>query len=130
MNHETLSKQDQIALIAELEHSIRHALRSSKVAEKKEDKFFYAVTAQQLKNLRREYMAKHFPNLDQKDWCLLKSLSTIRQLSYELFDGDQDWFDQLENVVDSTTSRALGVDLTQCESCTRDKQKTDPEESV
>lgn len=119
MDHQKLSTLDKITLIGELQHIRAHALRSSKVAEKDEDKFFYQVIASQAQEARRAYMAKHF-QLDEKDWCLVKAAATLKQLNYELAHGDETEFAELENLADSILSHATGEDLTGCESCAKD----------
>lgn len=120
-NHERASVSDQFALVAELEHIRRHSLRSAVVAEGTDDEMFYLITATTARDIRREYMQKHFPNIDSKLWCLCKSAATLRQLAYEVWSEGAGQLKEIDNLVDSILSKATGKDLSECEACASDK---------
>lgn len=120
-DHEVAGISDKIALISELEHIRRHALRSAVVAEGTEDEMFYLILAAQAKDLRREYMQKHFPNIDTKLWCLCKATATLRQIAYELWDEGAEQLKQIDQLVDDVWGKAIGQDLSGCEACKDDK---------
>lgn len=127
-NHAKAGTGDRIALISELEHSRRHAIRSAIVLcteEKPEEAFKFFVWAKQLMDLRRSYMGKHFANVDTKHWCLCKSTACLRQLAYEVEGDDSDFLTELDNLVDQIWSDATGEDLSDCESCRADKNTDD-----
>lgn len=125
---------DKIAVIGELEHMRRHALRScvtvfnrakDEVGETKEyldeKSTFYFLTALQATDIRRKYMEKHFPNLSDEDWCLCKSAATLRQLLYETDKGDLD-LPRIDRMIDEVWGNALGMDLTGCRDCQEDRK--------
>lgn len=120
-NHDTAATSDKIALIAELEHIRRHALRSAVVAEGTEEEMYYLILAQQAKDLRRDYMQTHFPDIDTKLWCLCKSAACLRQIAYEVWGEKAEQLKAVDNLVDDIWSKATGVDLSDCESCRQDK---------
>lgn len=120
-DHETASISDQIRLISELEHIRSHALRSAVVAEGTDDEMFYLVLAQQAKELRRTYMQDHFPKVDSKLWCLCKSAAALRQIAYEVWGEKAGQLKEIDNIVDTIWGKAVGRDLSDCESCLEDK---------
>lgn len=119
-NHKTAAISDKIRLIAELEHIRAHALRSAVVAEEEEEIMFYLITAQRAKELRREYMQGHFPNIDSKLWCLCKSAACLRQVAYEVWGEKAEFLKQLDELVDDIWGKAAEEDLSACEACRKD----------
>lgn len=123
-NHGKASTSDRIAVVSEMEHSRRHALRSAIVLsteEKPEEAFKFLVWAKTLQDMRRAYMGKHFANVDIKHWCLCKSAACLRQLAYEVEGDDIDFLREVDNFVDEVWGDALGEDLSGCEVCASDK---------
>ena len=120
--HKHLALEDTLALIGELEHARRHNLRSYYSATEQEDKFFYLVTAAQAQRLRRKVQGK-LGNIDTEDWCILKSAQAIRQLNYELMEGDEGLFNDLESFVDSINTHALKQDMSGCRACQDDRNE-------
>ena len=123
-NHAKAGTSDRIAVVGEIEHARRHALRSAAVLsteEKDEDAFKFLVWAKQLQNMRRDYMGKHFANVDTKHWCLCKSAACLRQLAYEVDGSDIDFLKKVDTIVDEIWEDATGEDLSDCESCRTDK---------
>lgn len=120
-DHEKASASDAIRLVGELEHIRSHALRSAVVAEGTDDEMFFLVLAQQAKELRREYMQTHFPNINSKLWCLCKSAATLRQIAYEIWGEKAEQLKQIDNLVDDVWGKAVGKDLSDCEACKEDK---------
>lgn len=124
VNHDTLMISDKISLIGELQHIIRHSIRSAVVASKNnQDELViqYLVYARQAKEIRRKYMAKHFGDIDEKDWCLCKSSAELRQLLYETNEGDIELLKDVDELIDNIWSNAIGEDLSGCQSCKEDK---------
>lgn len=127
-NHEKGGVADRISIIGELEHARRHAIRSAIVLyteEKAEEGFKFLVWAKQLQDMRRAYMGKHFMNIDTKHWCLCKSTACLRQLAYEVEGDDSEFLVEVDNLVDQIWSDATGEDLSECESCRKDKKSSD-----
>ena len=113
---------DGIALVGELEHIRRHALRSAQLSaaeENSEDTIFYLVTAKRAQDLRRKYMAEHF-NAPEKLHCLGKCTAAVRQLAYETDTGNADFLHEIDELVDSVWGKISGEDLSGCESCRKD----------
>lgn len=122
-NHSRGEIADKIALIGELEHARRHALRSAAMKVDDEDsKSDFLIIAQIAKELRRELMQKSFPDIDQTYWCLCKSAACLRQLAYEVCKGDAEFLRRVDDLVDDIWERALGVDLSDCPACIEDKE--------
>lgn len=120
-DHAKAGVSDKIHLISELEHIQRHALRSAVVAQGTDDEMFYLVLARQAKQLRRDYMNKHFNNIDDKLWCLCKSTACLRQLAYETWAEDAEMLKEIDQLVDDVWGKAISKDLSDCESCKDDK---------
>lgn len=120
-NHDTAAVSDSIRLISELEHIRAHALRSAVVAEGTDDEMFYLVTAQRAKEIRREYMQEHYPDIDSKLWCLCKSAACLRQVAYEIWGEKAERLKEIDNLVDDIWGKATGKDLSECEACRDDR---------
>lgn len=120
-NHDTAAVSDSIRLISELEHIRAHALRSAVVAEGTDDEMFYLVTAQRAKEIRREYMQEHYPDIDSKLWCLCKSAACLRQVAYEIWGEKAEQLKEIDNLVDDIWGKATGKDLSECEACRDDR---------
>ena len=121
-DHAKAGVSDKIALVAELEHIQRHALRSAVVAQGTDDEMFYLVLARQLKQLRRDYMNKHFGDIDNKLWCLCKSTACLRQLAYETWAEDAEMLTQIDQIVDDVWGKATKQNLSDCSSCIEDRK--------
>lgn len=129
-NHHKASMSDKIALIAELEHGRRHCIRSAASVWREDDdsdSIQYLLWAKRFQEIRREYMREHLSELKEPDWCLVKVCSSLRQLAYEVCEGNIEELKEMEDLIDEITSRALGVDLSSCEACRSDRE--DSEES-
>ena len=127
-NHKTASTVDKIALLGELEHAYAHAVRSAvslhPAEEESDDSDWakYAIWAKAIKEMRREYQRKAFPDLDEYDWCLLKALSRVRQLAYETQGSDYALLKEIDDLVDDITSAMMGQDLSGCAACREDSR--------
>ena len=126
-NHNNASISDKIRLISELEHARSHALRAAvstwEEGETSKSKR-YLIIAKEAQTLRRDYMKKHFGKLADSDWCLCKSAACIRQIAYEVAEGDDLELKELDDFVDEIWGEALGMDLSDCVSCAEDRQDT------
>lgn len=120
-NHKTASIADDIRLISELEHIRAHALRSAVVAEGTDEEMFYLLIAQRAKELRRQYMQDHYPNIDSKLWCLCKSAACLHQVAYEVWGEKAEFLKQIDDLVDDIWGKATGENLSDCSSCIEDK---------
>lgn len=120
-NHTKAGVSDKIALISEFCHIERHALRSAVVAQGTDDEMFYLVLARQMKQLRRDYMNRHFGEIDDKLWCLCKSTACLRQLAYETWAEDAEMLKEIDQLVDDVWGKAVGQDLSDCTACKEDR---------
>lgn len=123
-NHNKASISDKIRLISELEHARAHALRSAASAWREEDDSDsnrYLIIAKRAQELRREYMKKHFGELKDTDWCLCKSAACLRQIAYEVCEGDTVELKEIDDFVDEIWGEALGEDLSDCVACRDDR---------
>ena len=66
-------------------------------------------------------MKKHFGELKDSDWCLCKSAACIRQIAYEVAEGDDLELKELDDFVDEIWGTALGMDLSDCAVCKEDR---------
>ena len=115
---------DRIATVGEMEHLRRHALRSAISSEEgSELAFSCLVWAKQLQDMRREYMRKHFGEIDDKLWCMCKSAACLRQLAYEVDGDDANFLKEVDNLVDDIWGTAVNKDLSDCESCRADREE-------
>ena len=67
-------------------------------------------------------MKKHFGELKDTDWCLCKSAACLRQIAYEVCEGDAEELRELDDFVDEIWGGALGRDLSDCVSCQEDRE--------
>lgn len=128
-NHDKASVSDKIRMVGELEHARAHALRAAASAWREDDdseSIRYLLLAKRAQTLRREYMQKHFGNIKDTDWCLCKSAACIRQIAYEVCEGDSVELKELDDFVDEIWGQALDMDLSDCIACKEDRT-TDPE---
>lgn len=125
-DHAKAGTADRIALISELEHARRHCLRSAitlLLEDNRDDAFKFLVWAKQFQQMRRNYMSKHFADIDTKHWCLCKSTACLRQLAYEVDGGDGDFIAEIDTIVDEVWESATGEDLSDCSACREDKKE-------
>lgn len=123
-DHAKAGVGDRIAAIGEMEHLRRHALRSAVSSEEgSELAFSCLVWAKQLQDMRREYMRKHFGEIDDKLWCMCKSAACLRQLAYEVDGDDANFLKEVDNLVDDIWGTAVNKDLSDCESCRADREE-------
>lgn len=127
-DHKKAGVGDKIHLVSELEHIVRHSLRSAASlvgGEESDDSDFsptkYLIIAKRAKEIRREYMRKHFGDISEYDWCLCKSAACLRQLAYEVCESDAEELREIDDLVDEIWGGALGIDLSDCYSCREDK---------
>ena len=122
-DHSKAGVADKIALIGELQHGRRHCVRSAAASWREDDdsdSIQYLLWAKRFQEIRREYMKKHFGDLKETDWCLLKVCAELRSLVYEVCEGD---VEELEDLIDEITGKALGMDMSSCLACREDRQE-------
>lgn len=125
-DHSKASVADKIALVGELQHGRRHALRAATSTWREEDDsdfMQYLIWAKRFQEIRREYMKKHFGGLKETDWCLLKVCAELRSLAYEVCEGDVEELKEIEDLIDEITGKALGMDMSSCLACREDKEE-------
>lgn len=123
-NHGKASVADRLLVIGELEHGRRHCLRSAASVWREEDdseSIQYLLWAKRFQEIRREYMRKHFSDLEESDWCLVKVCASLRQLVYEVCEGDIEELKELEDLVDEITGKAFKRDMSSCVVCRDDR---------
>lgn len=122
-DHGKASIADKIALIGELQHGRRHCVRSAASAWREEDdseSIQYLLWAKRFQEIRRDYMKKHFGELKETDWCLIKVCAELRSLVYEVCEGDVEELKELEDLIDEIAGDALGMDMSGCLACKDD----------
>lgn len=125
-DHSKASIADKIRMVGELEHARAHALRAAASAWREEDdsdSTRYLLMAKRAQTLRREYMQKHFGEIKDTDWCLCKSAACLRQIAYEVCEGDTIELKEIDDFVDEIWGQTLGVDLSDCVACREDRQE-------
>lgn len=113
---------DQITVIGNCEHIFYHANKSASVVPK-EKAVFYQTVADMTKEFRRDFTRRHFPNVTDEDWCLLKAVETVRQRVYE---SAHTYYEDLKAVNDLwsiITEHIFGVDMSGCSSCASDREE-------
>lgn len=121
-NYNLANITDCLFLIAELEHMRRHAILAA-INAPDEEAFQLQVLAKQCQDARRNFMKKHF-KVENRHWCMVKSASRLLQISEEISDGDLDETKELKGIVDSAIGIATGEDISDCESCRKDSEKS------
>lgn len=122
-DHGKASIADKLLLVGELEHGRRHCVRSAASVWKEEDdseSTQYLLWAKRFQEIRRDYMKKHFGELKETDWCLIKVCAELRSLVYEVCEGDVEELKELEDLIDEITGDALGMDMSGCLACKDD----------
>ena len=123
-DHAKAGVGDRITTVGEMEHLGRHALRSAISSEEGSELAFNClVWAKQLQDMRREYMRKHFGEIDDKLWCMCKSAACLRQLAYEVDGDDANFLKEVDNLVDDIWGTAVNKDLSDCETCRSDREE-------
>ena len=123
-DHAKAGVGDRITTVGEMEHLRRHALRSAISSEEGSELAFNClVWAKQLQDMRREYMRKHFGEIDDKLWCMCKSAACLRQLAYEVDGDDANFLKEVDNLVDDIWGTAVNKDLSDCETCRSDREE-------
>lgn len=123
-DHGKASAADKIALIGELEHGRAHCVRAAASVWREEDdseSIQYLLWAKRFQEIRREYMRKHFGELKESDWCLFKVSARLRQLAYEVCEGDVEELKEIDDLIDEITGKVLGMDMSECVSCREDR---------
>ncbi len=123
-NHDKAGVADKIALIGELQHGRRHCVRAAASAWREDDdsdSIQYLLWAKRFQEMRREYMKKHFSELKETDWCLLKVCAELRSLAYEVCEGDVEELKEIDDLIDEITGKAINMDMSDCVSCREDK---------
>lgn len=135
-DYEGKNLADKVALVGELEHLRRHALRSAGVVlynseniENEEEKELamsevinYLIVANKARDYRRSFMRTQMPVVKDEDWCLVKSAATLRQLSYEINEGNAKVLMDIDNLCDSVLGKAFDRDMSGCAACNEDKK--------
>lgn len=122
-DHGKASVADKIALIGELQHGRRHCVRSAASAWREEDdseSTQYLLWAKRFQEIRRDYMKKHFGELKETDWCLIKVCAELRSLVYEVCEGDVEELKEMEDLIDEITGKAFKRDMSSCVACKDD----------
>ena len=120
-NYDTANLSDQISVIGELEHTYMHCCKSASVSSK-EDAVFYMTVADMTKNFRRRFMKEHFPDVKDEDWCLLKSIESVRQRIYESSHTSYEDLKEANDLWSEITEHIFGVDMSGCSACKEDKK--------
>lgn len=123
-NHDKAGVADKIALIGELQHGRRHCVRAAASAWREDDdsdSIQYLLWAKRFQEIRRGYMKKHFSELKETDWCLLKVCAELRSLAYEVCEGDVEELKEIDDLIDEITGKAINMDMSDCVSCREDK---------
>lgn len=69
-------------------------------------------------------MRKHFGDLKETDWCLMKVCAELRSLIYEVCEGDAEELKEIEDLIDEITGKALDMDMSGCLACKEDEKNS------
>lgn len=118
IDHKTFSTIDTLRLLGELEHTRFHALSS---ATNTENEVPYLVLSKDCQDARRDIQKHYFPNIKEKDWCLIKCAARLLQIMEETASSDIDEVKRIRAIIDSTILVATREDISGCENCRKDK---------
>lgn len=127
-NFDQANLADQITVIGNCEHCYMHACKSASISES-DDAVFYQTIADLVKDFRRHFMKEHFPNVDEKDWCILKATDTIRQRVYESSSTSHEDLKLVNELWSTVMEHIFGVDLSECIACREDADIREKEQS-
>lgn len=116
-----MNLMDTLWLLAELEHSRRHLLRTARITKDEDKQFKCMVKSKEAQDLRRRVQEKL--ELEEEDWCQVKAAMAIKQLAYETFAGDIELLGDLEDYTDSLLTLCLDEDFSGCPSCRADAEE-------
>ena len=120
-NYDTANLADQISVIGFCEHVYDHCCKSAAVSSP-EDAVFYMTIADMIKNYRRRFSKKHFPNVKDEDWCLLKAIEQVKQRVYESAHTSHEDLKEINDIWSEVTEHIFGVDMSACVACKEDKE--------
>lgn len=99
-----------------------HACKSASVSTDEEAIFFMTVV-DMAKQFRRDFSRRHFPNVADKEWCMLKAVEEIRQRVYESASTSHEDLVAVNSLWATVTEHIFGIDLTDCVVCKADKEE-------
>lgn len=120
-DYDSANLSDQITCIGELEHLYYHAIKAASTLEE-DEAVFYLTLADMVKQFRRDYMREHFPKVEDKDWCILKAVETIRQRVYESSNLSHKDIKEINNIWSMATEHIFGIDMSGCSACAEDRK--------
>lgn len=124
-NFNEANLSDQITVVGELEHIYLHACKSASVSTK-EDAVHYMTVAELAKDFRRKFMKRHFPDVDEKDWCLIKTTDAMRQRVYESASTSYEDLKAANDLWSVVMEHIFEIDLSGCAACRSDQGKESP----
>ena len=66
-------------------------------------------------------MQKHyFPEVKERDWCIVKSAARLLQIAEETANSDLEEFKSIKAILDSAIYISTGEDISLCEACKKD----------
>ena len=124
IDHKSKTVADRITALGELQHAYYHAKKSAGVmVDDPEAEGFFQIIAEECRQFRRDYQAKHFSNCPDELWCLGKAVEEARQRIYESDEGDSEDIRRIDNIWSQVWGRISGLDLSGCVSCADDRAK-------
>ena len=80
------------------------------------------VLAKQCQAIRRELMNRHFGQVEDKYWCVVKSAATLLQIMNEVSGENIDELRDIRHLVDEAILIATGEDISGCSACKKDRE--------
>lgn len=120
-NHKLMSIADTIELLGALEHLRSHLILAS-VNSPDDESLSYLILASECQKARREIQKKYFPNVEERNWCIVKCASRLLQLTEETAAGDLDEIKKLKHIVDDAIEISTGEDISFCRACHDDAE--------
>lgn len=121
-NFDQANLADQITVVGTCEHLFEHACKSAAVSES-EEATYYQTIAEMVKDFRRHFMREHFPEVDERDWCMIKAVETLRQRVYESANTSHQDLKEVNELWATVMEHVFKVDLSGCVSCREDKKE-------
>lgn len=119
-NFDGANLADLLTVIGELEHIYYHACKSAAVSDK-ESAVHYMTVAEMAKDFRRKFTKEHFPDVDEKDWCLIKTADAMRQRVFESAYISHEDLKAANDLWSIIMEHVFHVDLSGCSACREDK---------
>lgn len=121
-NFDRANLADQITVVGNLEHLYYHLLKAASTLSE-EEALDYLTMAIMAKNFRRAFMREHFPDVEDRDWCIIKATETVRQRVYESANTSHKDLKMVNDLWSTVMEKIFNEDMSGCVACAEDRNE-------